>query len=158
MLALDAHTCDCVLPRRKNSEHTRDSFRGKCSMIVPSFFTATVYRSEEFLGSLSHTKPLQPSPLILFYIRGSRKCNFLQKIFPWQLLSPYVLPDFYIVKFSCWNVFVGRRLYENFSTRKFFQRKFHITKIFRFTVAWFAVVFGINPKYHSKYHSKVCWD
>ena len=44
------------------------------------------------------------------------------------------IPDFYVVKFSCWNIFVGRRPYENFSTRKFFQRKFHITKISRFTV------------------------
>ena len=26
VLALDAHTCDCVPPCRKNSEHTRDSF------------------------------------------------------------------------------------------------------------------------------------
>ena len=32
------------------------------------------------------------------------------------------------------NIFVGRRHYKNFSTRKFFQRKFHITKISRFTV------------------------
>ena len=98
VLALDAHTCDCVLPRRKNSEHTCDSFRGKCSMIVPSFFTATAYRSEEFLGTPT---PLQPSLPILFYIRGSRECNFFRKTFPWQLLSPYVLPDFYIVKLSC---------------------------------------------------------
>ena len=40
---------------RKNSEHTRDTFRDKCPMIVPSFFTATTYRSEVFSGSLSHT-------------------------------------------------------------------------------------------------------
>ena len=45
-----------------------------------------------------------------------------------------VNPDFYVVKFSCWNIFVGCRPYENFSTRKFFQRKFHIMKISRFTV------------------------
>ena len=49
VLALDAHTCDCVLPHRKNSEHTHDSFRSKCSIC------STAYRSEEFLGSLLHT-------------------------------------------------------------------------------------------------------
>ena len=69
--------CDCVLSRRKN---TLDSFQGKCSMsmIVPSFFTATAYRSDKFVGSLSHTNA---SPLILFYIHGSRECNFFQKNF-----------------------------------------------------------------------------
>jgi len=40
----------------QNSEHTRDTFRGKCPMRVPFFFfTATAYRSEVFLGSLLHT-------------------------------------------------------------------------------------------------------
>ena len=69
-------------------------------MIVPSFFTATAYRSEEFLGTPT---PFQPLPPILFYIyiRGTRKCNFFRRTFPWQLLSPYVLPDFYVVKFLC---------------------------------------------------------
>ena len=71
-------------------------------MIVPSFSTATAYRSEESLGSLSHTNA---SPTVtahtFFYICGSRECNFFRKIFPWQLLSPYVLPDFYVAKFLC---------------------------------------------------------
>ena len=48
--------------------------------------------------------------------------------------SPYTLPDFYVVKFSYWNIFVGRWPYEKFSTWKFFQWKFHITKISRFVV------------------------
>ena len=58
ILCMRHSTCSpstLILPRRKNSEHSRDSFRGKCSMIVSLFFTATAYRSEEFLGSLSHT-------------------------------------------------------------------------------------------------------
>ena len=29
--------------------------------------------------------PLQPSPPMLFYIRGSRECNLFRKTFPWQL-------------------------------------------------------------------------
>ena len=93
-----SHLRLCTSPSQKPSEHTRDRFRGKCSVIVSSFFTATAYRSEEFLGAPT---PLQPSPPILFYIRGSRECNFFRKTFPWQLLSPYVLPDFYVIKFSC---------------------------------------------------------
>ena len=156
MLAPDAHCCDCVLPRCKNSEHTRDSFRGKCSTIVPSFFTATAYRSEEILGSLSHVHQCLSNRWRPYFftvaIRGSRECNFFRKTFPWQLLSPYVLPDFYVVKFSCWNIFVGCRPYKNFSTRKFFQWKFHITKISQFTVAtlfayflaWHPYIFLLN--------------
>ena len=134
MLVLDAHTCDCVLPRCKNSKHSSDSFWGKCSMIVPLFFTALAYWSEEFLGYLSHINASPTVPPILFYMCGSRECSFFRKTFPWQLLSPYVLSDFYVVKLSCWNIYVGRRPYENFSARKFFRRKFHIMKIFRFTV------------------------
>ena len=74
-----------VLHRRKNSEHTRDTFRGKCPMIVPSFFTATAYRSEAFSGSLWHTNDSPTTASILLYIRGS-----LGKSFRQQLLSPYV--------------------------------------------------------------------
>ena len=45
-------TVHSIVPhRRKNSKHTRDTFRGKCPMIVPSLFTATAYRSEAFSGS-----------------------------------------------------------------------------------------------------------
>ena len=44
-----------VPPRHKNFKHTRDTFRGKCPMIVPSFFVATAYRLEAFSDSLSHT-------------------------------------------------------------------------------------------------------
>ena len=148
MLALDAHSCDCVLPRRKNSEHTRDSFRGKCSMIVPSFFTATAYRSEEFLGT---PMPLQPSPPILFYIRGSRECNFFQKTFPWQLLSLYVLPDFYVVKFSVLKYFRRTLTLRKFFNMKIFPTKFHITKISRFMVHVYTCTLGDTSKLFLKH-------
>ena len=82
-----AHTCNCVLPRHKNSEHTRNSFRGKCPMIVPSFFTATAYRLEDF----SHTNASNRCRPYFFYICGSRKYNSFRKTLPWQLLSPYIL-------------------------------------------------------------------
>ena len=67
-----------VLHRRKNSEHTRDTFRGKCPMIVPLFFTATAYRSEAFSGSLSHTNDSPTTASIFLYIQCSkaREVNF----------------------------------------------------------------------------------
>ena len=68
-----------VTHHRKNSEHTRDTFRGKCPMIVPSFFTATAYRSEAFSGSLSHTNDSPTTTSILLYIHGS--LEYLSKIF-----------------------------------------------------------------------------
>ena len=106
------------------------------SFVFPWFFTATAYRSEGFLGSLSHTNASPAVATHTFYISGSCECNFFRNTFPWQLLSPYVLevPNFCVVKFSCCNIFVGSTSYENISTRKFFERKFHITKISRFTV------------------------
>ena len=103
-------TCSCLaltlatvyFPVAKTTNTHATAFdRGKCSMIVPSFFTATAYRSEGFLGSLSHTNASPAVAAHTFYIRGSRECNFFRKTFPWQLLSPYVLPDFCVVKFSC---------------------------------------------------------
>ena len=115
MLTLDAHTCDCVHPRRKNSEHTHDSFRGKRSMTVPSFFTATAYRSEEFLGSLCTPTPFQPSLPIHFYIRGSRECNFFKKTFPWQLLSSSRL--------LCCKIFVLKYFRRTSTLRKIFNTK-----------------------------------
>ena len=49
-----------------------------------SSFTATAYRSETFLGSLSHTNNSPPPPILLY----SLKYNiFFQKTLPWQLLS-----------------------------------------------------------------------
>ena len=59
-----------------------------------------------------------------FYIHGSRECIVFRKTFPWQLLSPYVLLDFYVVKIFVLKYFRRTSTYENFSTRKFFQRKF----------------------------------
>ena len=91
-----------VPPRRKNSEHTHDTFRAKCPMILPFSHPQCIDR--KCFQALFHTPmTLQPPPPILLYIRGI-------------------------------NIFVGRRHYKNFSPRKFFQRKFHITKISRFTV------------------------
>ena len=67
-----------------------------------------------------------------FYIRGSRKCNFFWKIFRWQLLSSYVLPDFYVVK-----IFVLKYFCRTSTLRKFFNMKNFPTKtkIFQFTVS-----------------------
>ena len=84
-------------------------------MIVSSFFTATAYRSEEFGLSFAHQRLSNSRRPSFYYIRGSRECNFFRKT-AWQLLSLYVLPDSNVAK--------GRQPYENFSTRKFFQRKF----------------------------------
>ena len=49
-----------VPPRRKKSEHTRDSFLGKWPIIVPDFFTATAYRSRPLWGSLSDISSCLP--------------------------------------------------------------------------------------------------
>ena len=79
-------TVHSIVPcRHKNSEHTHNTFRGKCPMIVPSFFTATVYRLEGFSGSLSHTNDSPTTSSILLYICGSLGKSFWQ-----QLLSLYV--------------------------------------------------------------------
>ena len=40
-----------VPPLRKNSEQTRETFRGKCPITVLSFITATAYLSLSFVGS-----------------------------------------------------------------------------------------------------------
>ena len=71
----------------QNSEHTRDTFRGKCPMIVPSFFTAIPYQLEAFSGSLSHTNDSSTTASIHKYMVA---LNTLQKSFPQQLLSLYV--------------------------------------------------------------------
>ena len=104
------------------------------------FHSHSVSIGREFGLSFTHQRISNRHCPYFFYIRGSRECNFFRKIFPWQLLSPYVLPDFYVAKFLCWNIFVGRRAYKNFSTRKFFQQKFHITKISRFTVILYTYI------------------
>ena len=127
MLALDTHIWDCVLPRHKNSEHTCNSFRGKCSVIVPSFFTVTAYRSEEFLPTfwaLFRTPmPLQPSPPILFYIRGSRKCNFFQKT------STAVTLSVRSFRLLCWKISMLKYFRRMSTLRKFFNTKIYLTKI-----------------------------
>ena len=110
-----------VPPRRKDSEHPPDTFRGKCPMIAPSFFIATAHRSDTryvFGLSFAHQRHSNPAPPpILIYIRGSLECFW--KTLPWQLLSPlYVVKD---VEFY------------------FSRRKFYITKISQFTV--FLVLF-----------------
>ena len=91
--AFDANTCDCVLPRRKNSEHTRDSFRGKCSMIVPSFLQPQRIDRKSFC---EHQRlPNCRGTYFSMYVVVANVISFE------KLLSPYVLPDFYVVKFSC---------------------------------------------------------
>ena len=66
-----------VPPRHKNCEHTRDTFRGECPMIVPSFFVATTYRSEAFLDSLSHTNDTPTTDIrgVLEYSNSFRKTS-----------------------------------------------------------------------------------
>ena len=146
MLALKAHTCDCVVlksreqgtsspPCARSAEyflcpvtvhsivpHPQQLSRQMSYDTCSSFFTATAYQSEVFLGSLSHTNTsatttslymCNSSMAVTLSVRSSQR---------------------YVVKFSCQNVFVGRQPYENFSTHKFFQQKLHITKISQFTV------------------------
>ena len=152
MLALNAHTCNCVLPHRKNSKHTRDSFRGKCSMNVPSFFTATAYRSEELFRTPT---PLQPSPPILFYIRGSREWNFFRKTFPWQLLSPYVLPNFYVVKIFVLKYFRRMSTLRTFFNTKIFPTKISHNKNFHYMeIIQLYVLIVFNLVVHSIYQIK----
>ena len=45
-----------ALLRYLQSRDSPDTFLGKCPMIVPSFFTATAYRSAAFQGSRSHAR------------------------------------------------------------------------------------------------------
>ena len=73
--------------------------------------------------------PLQPSPPILFYIRGSHKCDFFRKTFTMAVtLSVCSSP------LLCCKIIVLKYFRRTSTLRKFFQRKFHITKISRFTV------------------------
>ena len=122
VLALDAYTCDCVLPRRKNSEHSRESFRGKCPMIVHSFFTATAYRSEVF--GLSRTSAtLQPSPPILFiYVVVAHAISF-EKLFH----DSYSLRAFFPT--SVVKIFVLKYFRRTSTLRRFFNTKIFTTKI-----------------------------
>ena len=66
-----------------------------CSFFI-NFFTATARIDQKHFQALFHTPTtLQTMPSILLYISGSLKYNIsFQKTLPWQLLSPYVLPDF----------------------------------------------------------------
>ena len=66
VLTVNAHTFDYVPPRRRNSEHTRDSFRGKCPMIVPSFSQPQLIDRKRFRACTP--TPLQLPPPILLYI------------------------------------------------------------------------------------------
>ena len=61
--------------------------------------------------------------------------QFLSKNFSMAVTLPvHSSRLLYVVKCLCWNIFVGRWPYEKFSTWKFFQQNFHITKISQFTV------------------------
>ena len=124
-----------VPPRHKNSKHTRRYLSRQMSYNSSSF-TATVYRSEAFSGSLSHTND---SPTA--NIRGSLKyvySNFFRKTLPWQLLSQYVsspcssLPLLmctchtkanYVITMLCCKIFVGHRPYKKFFNTKIFATK-----------------------------------
>ena len=70
-----------VPPRRKNSEHTRNTFRGKCHMIVP--FSQPQRIDRKCFRAPFHTPTtLQPPLAIFFYMRGSLKYNhFFRKLF-----------------------------------------------------------------------------
>ena len=73
-------TVRSIVPyRRKNSEHTRDTFRGKCPMIVPSFSQPQRIDRNRFRGLFRTPTTLQPPPPYFFYIRGS--VEYLSKIF-----------------------------------------------------------------------------
>ena len=96
-------------------------------MIVPLFFYShSVSIGRMFLGSLSHTSasPTVATHTFLYtYVVAMNAISF-EKTFPYQLLSPYVLPDFYVVKF-CVEIFLldidPTKIFqhENFSNKNF---------------------------------------
>ena len=61
-----------VPPHRKNSEHTRDTFRGKCLMIVP-FSQPQRIDQKRFRALIRTITTLQPPLFILLYMHGSLK-------------------------------------------------------------------------------------
>ena len=146
-------TVHSIVPyRRKNSEHTRNTFRGKCPMIVPFSQPQRIDR-KHFQGLFRTQTTLQPPPpYFLMHVAAS---NTLWKSFPQQLLSPYVfslcskLPLLHahaaqrpitLLQTLCCKIFMLKYFrrtptLRNFSTWKFFQRKFRITKISHFTVS-----------------------
>ena len=77
--------------------------------------------------------PLQPSPPILFYIRGSHECNFFRKTFPWQLISVR-----YSQLLSC-KIFVLKYFRRTSTLRKFFNTKIFPTKIYITKISQFTV-------------------
>ena len=54
-----------LLSRWKNSKLTRDSFQGKCPMIVPFSQPCTAYQSECFRALFRTPTPLQPPPSLV---------------------------------------------------------------------------------------------
>ena len=100
------HSTVATSPSQKQQTHLRYLLRQMS--YDSSSFTATAYRSEAFLGSLSHTNDSPPPPIHL-YIRGSLEYNiFFQKTLPWQLLSSYVFPLALatLLQTLCWKIFV----------------------------------------------------
>ena len=101
-----------VISRRKKREHIRDSFRGKCSMIVPSF-SQPQRIDRKFLWTPT---PPQLSRHILANVISFEK----------------LFHGIYSVRSSrllCCNIFVGRPLYKNFSREICIQRMFYTTKV-----------------------------
>ena len=127
---------------RPSSEQTQLWYLTRQMSYDGSFFTATTCRLEAF-WALSQTNDSPSPPPIPLYIRGSLEYNSFRKTRPRQLpfsVRFFTLPRKSRLQMLCCKIFVLKYFrrtstLRKFSTRKFFQRKFHITKISRFTVA-----------------------
>ena len=84
--------CYCTfystLPSQKQRTHSW--YLSRQRSYASSFFTATVYWSEAFSGSLLNTNDSPTTASILPYIRARGSLEPLRKSFPQQLFSPYV--------------------------------------------------------------------
>ena len=96
-------------------------------MIVPLFFTATAYRSEEFLGSLSHIAHINASPTVAahtFQPQWQPRMQFLSKNF-----SMAVTLSVRSSRLLCCKIFVLKYFHRTSTLRKFFNTKIFPTKI-----------------------------
>ena len=95
------------------------------SMIVPSFFTATAYRSVFGLPFAHKCLSNRRHPHFFIYVVAANAIS-LKKTFPWQLLPPYVLPDFkFRVEIFLEDVDPTKSFqHKNFFNVNFIERKF----------------------------------
>ena len=102
-----------VPPCSKNSEHTCNSFRGKCPMIVP------ISQSHHMIGSVfrhsfaHHASPTHRLPYTLLCVSGTSNTTIaFEKLFH----SSYSLHTFFLISHLLWHMHVPRerRLRNNY--------------------------------------------